>query len=114
MDPATALSDDDDYYLVSSSGHQSLDSSVADISRAVFEPPPTSGAQTKFETARFTAEEIQTYVRRALDASSSRPHAGERPQLFADNKTIRVYVDGTFDIFNVGFVSTWPPCFGIG
>ena len=109
MDPAAALSDDDDYYVVSNSGHQSLESSVADISREVFEPPPTSAARTKFETARFTAEEIQANVRRALDTLS-----GERPQLFADRKTIRVYVDGTFDIFNVGSVSTWPPCSCIG
>ncbi|KAF8347765.1 choline-phosphate cytidylyltransferase [Amanita rubescens] len=98
MDPTTVLSDDDDYDVIS---NQSLESSVADISRTVFEPSPTSVALTKFETARFTAEEIQANVRRALDGSS-KPRAGERPQLFADNKTIRVYVDGTFDIFNVG------------
>lgn len=109
MDPTTVLSDDDDDYdVISNPGHQSLESSVADISRTVFEPPPTSVALTKFETARFTAEEIQANVRRALDGSS-KPRAGERPQLFVDNKTIRVYVDGTFDIFNVGLVSTWPP-----
>ena len=103
MDPPAVFSDDDDYDVISNSGHQSLESSIADISRAVvYEPPPTSAARSKFEMARATAEEIQENVRRALDASSSRSRSGERPQLFADNRTVRIYVDGTFDMFNVG------------
>ena len=104
MEPTTAFSDDDDYDVISNpGGYQSLESSLADIGRAVvYEPPPTEGARTKFETARLTAEEIQANVGRALGASSSRSREGGRPQLFADNRTVRVYVDGTFDSFNAG------------
>ncbi|KAF8627797.1 hypothetical protein AX15_004223 [Amanita polypyramis BW_CC] len=102
MDPSAAFSDDD-YDVISNSGHQSLDSSIADISRAVVsEPPPTPTAHAKFETARLTAEEIQENVRKALDASSSRFRIGERQQLLAEDRTVRIYVDGTFDMFNIG------------
>lgn len=101
MNPATVFSDDDDYDVISNPSHQSLESSIADISRAVVhEPPPTPVALTKFDTARLTAEIIQANVRRALDASQSRD--GDRPKSFADNKTVRVYLDGIFDVFNAG------------
>ncbi|KAK2463630.1 hypothetical protein APHAL10511_004381 [Amanita phalloides] len=82
--------DDDEYDLVSNPG------SIPDIARVVFEPPPTKVAYANFETARFTPQDIQANVRRALDRNPDRPH------LFADNSTVRIYVDGTFDIFNVG------------
>ncbi|KAF8637600.1 hypothetical protein AX17_002669 [Amanita inopinata Kibby_2008] len=101
MDSSNALSDDD-YDVISEPGQQSLESSIADIGRVVFEPPPAPVARAKFETARLTAEEIQAHARKVLDASASRPSTRQRPQLFVDNRTIRVYVDGTFDAFNAG------------
>ncbi|PFH51956.1 hypothetical protein AMATHDRAFT_39866 [Amanita thiersii Skay4041] len=103
MDPSLNFSDDDDYDVISNPGQRSLESSIAELGRAVvFEPPPTSMALARFETARMTPIDIQTRVQRTLYASTSRPGIQERPQLLVDHRTVRVYLDGSFDAFNAG------------
>ncbi|EAU90554.2 choline-phosphate cytidylyltransferase [Coprinopsis cinerea okayama7 len=92
--------DDDEYDLVS---NHSLESSVADLSgtrvqgKDIKEPEPTPTARERFETINWTPEEIQTYVRKALSLSSAQ-------EVGVNHKTVRVYVDGPFDMFNVGHV----------
>jgi hypothetical protein len=85
----TPLSDDD-YDLISNPGDLSLDSSVSDLharNLTVWEPEPCPVSSQKIEATRWTAAQIQEYVRKV---------AGERCFGF-DNKVLRVYVDGSFD-----------------
>lgn len=87
MDASSVLSDDlSDYDVISDPGRRSFDSSIADFTFTVTEPPPTPEAYNKFATVRLTAADIQSAHR-------------------LDNRTKRVYVDGIFDIFNVGCVA---------
>ncbi|KAF5338405.1 hypothetical protein D9611_012492 [Ephemerocybe angulata] len=96
--PATVFSDDDEYDLISNPGHdRSLDSSLAELpSRLqgsdVPEPPPSQAARDKLETAKWSSDEIQAYVRKTL---------GLAPETHL-RRTVRVYVDGPFDVFNIG------------
>ncbi|KAE9399975.1 hypothetical protein BT96DRAFT_993431 [Gymnopus androsaceus JB14] len=61
---------------------------------ATTEPPPTPEAYDKFATVRLSATDIQTCARTSLGLAP----AGK----ILDNRTRRIYVDGLFDIFNVG------------
>jgi len=96
MEASSVLSDDD-FDIVSNPGHKSLESSIADLDhipkQEVHEPVPAQAALETFDTVSLTAAEIQAYVRKALD--------GRNTTSPAENKTVRVYVDGTFDMFNV-------------
>lgn len=97
----TVLSDDDEYDLISNPGHdQSLDSSLAELpgrlqAKDIPEPPPAQGPRDKFETTRWAADDIQLYVRKTLGLP---PDAHSR-------RTVRVYVDGPFDVFNVAYAT---------
>jgi hypothetical protein len=96
MEVSSVLSDDD-FDIVSNPGRKSLESSVTDLDhipkQVVHEPAPAVAALEKFDTAGLTAADIQAYVR---DSAAGR--GGAYP---AENKTVRVYVDGAFDMFNV-------------
>lgn len=97
MDSSSVLSDDE-YDLVSNP-----ESSIADLRPyPVNELPPSSAAQGKFETVRWTALEIQARIGKALNAALERFNAGATLSNNVDNRTIRVYVDGAFDMFDVG------------
>lgn len=95
----TSVLSDDDFDIVSNPGQKSLDSSIADLDHVpkqeVHEPAPTQAALTKFDTVRLTAAEIQAYVRKALDSAS-----GQSVAYPTEHRTVRVYVDGVFDMFN--------------
>ncbi|KAJ7623273.1 cholinephosphate cytidylyltransferase [Roridomyces roridus] len=81
---ASVLSDDSDYDIVSP------DNSIADLGRAaVTEPPPSQAAQETFNTCRLTAADIQNFVQSGLSCPASL------------TRKKRIYVDGTFDGFNV-------------
>lgn len=95
-----------DYDVISDPGHRSLDSSVADLMHTSPEPTPTQDACDKFATVRLTATDIQNWTRASLGiapvASTGSSKAARRMSHGLDNRTKRVYVDGVFDIFNVG------------
>jgi cytidyltransferase-like protein len=90
---------DDDFDIISNPGQKSLESSIADLDhipkQEVHEPVAAQTALEKFDTVSLTAVDIQAYVRRALDSASGRSVAYP-----TENRTVRVYVDGTFDMFN--------------
>jgi hypothetical protein len=68
-----------------------------------WEPEPLQPAKDRFETARFTADQIQDYVRRSLEESHSLPPTYGHGQVLVEKMgTVRVYVDGLFDGLNVG------------
>jgi hypothetical protein len=68
-----------------------------------WEPEPLQSAKDRFETARFTAEQIQDYVRKSLEESHSLPPIYGHGQVLVEKMgTVRVYVDGLFDGLNVG------------
>jgi choline-phosphate cytidylyltransferase len=94
MDSSNALSDDD-YDVISNPGKGSLDSSFDEYTlgpwSAVRELPAFEEAKDKFETARWTASDIQAYIYKGLNLTSPAPR-----------KLVRVYVDGSFDSFDVG------------
>jgi len=98
MDSTSVLSDDD-YDLISNPSQRSLESSLADLVQRpapIPELPPSEAARCKFETTRWSASEVQAYFRKALDLGSTIKSDN------LENKTVRVYVDGAFDAFNVG------------
>ena len=82
------LSDDDDYDVISNPGH---DGSLEDSLAVPRELPPLEDALDRFETTRWTAKEIQVFVRKQIASAQS-----------FDNQKVRVYIDGTFDTFGVG------------
>lgn len=93
MDSSNVLSDDD-YDVISNPGSASLDSSMC-LEETVCELPAFQEAQDRFETVRWNACEIQAYIRKGLRISQPTPLG----------KTVRVYVDGSFDAFDVGQVT---------
>jgi hypothetical protein len=105
MDASSALSDDlSDYDIISNSSQRSIESSIADLGHVpgktaseVYEPSPSQVARDKFETVKLTADDVQTFVRKALDINIS-----PNPKSNSQNRTVRVYVDGVFDAFNAG------------
>lgn len=104
MDASSVLSDDlSDYDVISNPSQRSLESSIADLENTseVHEPPPSQAARDKFETSKWTAEDVQAFVRKGLDGSA--PKSTKIQKLFASSRrTIRIYVDGSFDGFNTG------------
>jgi len=90
----SALSDDD-YDVISNPGRGSLESSFDEFIHgsfsAVREPPAAEEAKDRFETTRWTASDIQAYIHKGLNLTSPAP-----------KKLVRIYVDGSFDMFDVG------------
>ena len=93
MDTSNVLSDDD-YDVISNPGSASLDSSMC-LEETVCELPASQEAQDRFETVRWNACEIQAYIRKGLRI----------PQATSLDRTVRIYVDGSFDAFDVGQVT---------
>lgn len=93
MDSSNAPSDDE-YDVISNPGRGSLDSSFNECTygslSAVRELPASEEARDMFETTRWTASDIQAYVHKGLNLTSPAP-----------KKLIRIYVDGSFDMFDV-------------
>ena len=79
-----------------SEGHRSLESSIADLGLGedgpaeISEPPPSQTATAIFGTPSLSAEDIQAYIQRVIGSE------------IKQHKTVRVYVDGLFDLFNAG------------
>lgn len=98
MDSSSVLSDED-YDVISNPGQRSLESSIADLHHipalTTYELPPSDAARERFSTVVLSSVEIQAYVQSALNASS----AGKYPR---DHITLRVYVDGIFDVLTAG------------
>ena len=94
LDVLSVLSSDDlaDYDIISE-GQRSLESSIADLGPppvrfAGGEPAPPPAARERFgETVALGAEDVQAYVRRALQATTPGTDAA---------RVWRVYVDGVF------------------
>jgi hypothetical protein len=92
-----------DYDLVSE-----VNSSIADLhhipGHAVYEPPPSEGARDAWETVKWDKEDVRAYVRKALEGSSFSSRLGESngDGRFEERRTVRVYVDGSFEVFNAG------------
>ncbi|KII87425.1 hypothetical protein PLICRDRAFT_163538 [Plicaturopsis crispa FD-325 SS-3] len=97
MDTSSVLSDDD-YDVISNPGHS--ESSIADLaySGSTGEPAPTQTARETFYTVGLSTEDVQTYVRKALEASVSQTNGRH----LSEHRTVRVYVDGAFDSFHAG------------
>ena len=98
-DPMENVLSDDEFDIVSNPGQRSVESSIADLDHVpkqeVHEPEPTQAALDQFDTARFTAADIQAYVRKSLDSG-----IGGNVAYPLEQRTVRVYVDGIFDMFN--------------
>ena len=107
IDSSSVLSNDDlsEYDFVSD-GQQSLESSMADLGLAdktpatgpVYEPPPTKAAEELFGTPALTAGNIQAYIRANVGVDTTAARQSEA----GNRRTVRVYVDGLFDPFDVG------------
>ncbi|KAI6149794.1 hypothetical protein BKA82DRAFT_997883 [Pisolithus tinctorius] len=100
MDTSSVLSDED-YDVISNPGQRSLESSVADFGHVIAcgpirEIPPTDAARHTLSTVSLTAVDIQAYVGTALSTA-----AGRGVRCPAD-RTVRVYVDGMFDVLDAG------------
>ncbi|KAF8956926.1 cholinephosphate cytidylyltransferase [Flammula alnicola] len=91
MGSSSVLSDDD-YDVISNPGTRSMENSVI-FGETVRELPASEDAQDRFETTRWNASEIQAYVRKGLNLP---------PSTTFDNKRVKIYVDGSFDLFDVG------------
>jgi hypothetical protein len=93
----------DSYDIVSEVG-----SSIADLhhvpGQVIFEPPPSRSAQDAWETVRWDKEDVRAYVKKALESSSfsGRPSETNGNGKHDERRTMRVYVDGTFEVFNAG------------
>lgn len=98
MDSSSVLSDED-YDVISNPGQRSLESSIADLHHipalTTYELPPSDAAKERLSTVTLSPVDIQAYVQNALTASS----AGKFPR---NNITLRVYVDGVFDVLTAG------------
>lgn len=91
MDSSHALSDDD-FDVISNPGRGSLDSSFEHGSfSAVRELPASEEAKDRFETTRWTASDIQAYIQKGLNLTSP-----------PSKNLVRIYVDGSFDMFDIG------------
>ena len=104
--PSEAASVGDDYDLVENP--RSLESSLADLdstSRSsashLKEIPPVPSAKLLFDTASLSPEDIQANVQRSIQTTVGREkeRSGSRD---SQSKAVRVYVDGVFDVLNVG------------
>lgn len=104
---SVASEDLSDYDVISSAGLRSLESSVDDLTlaqrvadgAAPSEPSPAQTAREKFATTNLKPEDVQAYVQKALE----RAGLGERKEIW-ERRTVRVYVDGLFDVFHAGYV----------
>lgn len=98
MDSSSVLSDED-YDVISNPGQRSLESSIIDLHHipalTTYELPPSNDAKEQFSTVALSPADIQAYVQNVVDASGP----GRYPR---DNRTMRVYVDGVFDVLNAG------------
>jgi len=79
----------------SNPGTVSLENSVNldETASAVRELPAFEDVQDRFETTRWGADVIQAYVRKGLNLSAGSKY---------DNRRVKIYVDGAFDVFDVG------------
>lgn len=98
MDSSSVLSDED-YDVISNPSQRSLESSIADLHHipalTTYELPPSEAARERLSTVALSPVDIQAYVQNALNVSS----VGIYPR---DNRTLRVYVDGIFDVLTAG------------
>jgi hypothetical protein len=104
-DSFAELDSEDDYDVISSgaSGLHSLESSLADLNVTTptpREPPPSADALLKFAPTRLDAEDIQAYVAAAL--RSARVSADRLADLERPGRTVKVYIDGAFDVIHAG------------
>lgn len=103
MDSSSVLSDED-YDVISNPGQRSLESSIADITHiaahGVRDIPPTNAACDTLSTASLSPTDIQNWVRDAIDTANARSGSSYPP----DHRTVRVYLDGVFDILTAGYV----------
>lgn len=99
MDTSSVLSDED-YDVISNPGQRSLESSVTDFNHVLGSPireiPPTDAARHSLSTVSLTPVDIQAYVRTALSTATGR---GVK---YPADRTVRVYVDGVFDVLDAG------------
>lgn len=94
---ASSVLSDDDYDVISNPGTVSLENSVTldETVSAVRELPAFDDVQDRFETTRWSATEVQAYVRKGLNLAPGNKY---------ENRRVTVYVDGSFDTFDVGLV----------
>ncbi|KIY52999.1 hypothetical protein FISHEDRAFT_34147 [Fistulina hepatica ATCC 64428] len=102
---ASSMSGDDlsDYDVIST--QSDLECSLADLQMLagrqgadLFEPPPVPAAQRSFPTIGWSARDIQAFVRTALGR-----YRNENAPAADSLRCVRVYVDGLFDGFDVGY-----------
>lgn len=111
LDATSMFSTDDlsDYDVISD-GHNSLESSIADLghvagSAALREPAPLQPARDHYDTAALSADDIQAYVRNASPAAAASALTRSADGEF---RTVRVYVDGVWDPFQARCVRGGP------
>jgi choline-phosphate cytidylyltransferase len=94
---ASSVLSDDDYDVISNPGTVSLENSMNLEDTTVRELPAFDDVQDRFETTRWNASEIQAYIRKGLSAPICSKH---------ENRRVKIYVDGSFDTFDVGCVAS--------
>lgn len=114
--PSDASVSDDlrDYDVISDAGPPSLESSLADFVSTLpstpREIPPSAEARSRFDTAAMGAEDVQASVQRTVRTKSGAGNGNGtgtvRRSMSRDpaerERTVRVYVDGLFDVLHVG------------
>lgn len=114
MDTSSVLSDED-YDVISNPGQRSLESSIADFghiasAHGVREILPTEAAREALSTVSLSPADIQSWVRAVIDSSAAA--SGRNGSSYPlDHRTLRVYVDGVFDVLTARCVleSSQPP-----
>ncbi|KAL4063125.1 hypothetical protein J3A83DRAFT_4107170 [Scleroderma citrinum] len=110
MDSSCVLSDED-YDVISNPGQRSLESSIAwDMTTASGHSPgasegpalpreimPTDAARNELSTVSLSPADIQACVRNAIEGA-----AGTSTGYPSAERTVRVYVDGMFDVLDAG------------